>query len=77
MAIHQEYQGQDRGQRLLDYIEAQAKQQLISTLFVLTTQTAHWFIERGFQATTVEQLPDQKQQMYNYRRNSLVYIKRF
>jgi amino-acid N-acetyltransferase len=42
---------------------------------VLTTQTAHWFIEQGFQAADPNALPSQKQALYNYQRNSKVFIK--
>ena len=45
-------------------------------LFVLTTRAAHWFIERGFKETAVEQLPMQKQALYNYQRRSKVLVNR-
>ena len=45
------------GERLMLAIEARAKQRKIKRLFVLTTRTAHWFIERGFQAAPVTSLP--------------------
>jgi amino-acid N-acetyltransferase len=40
---------------------------------VLTTRTAHWFVERGFVAATVAALPKKKQDLYNYQRRSQVY----
>jgi amino-acid N-acetyltransferase len=43
---------------------------------VLTTRTAHWFVERGFEAATVEALPRRRQDLYNYQRRSQVFIKR-
>ncbi|HEY5761616.1 MAG TPA: N-acetylglutamate synthase, partial [Rhodocyclaceae bacterium] len=46
----------------------------VRELFVLTTQTTHWFIERGFVAVGVERLPDEKQLLYNYQRRSKVLI---
>jgi amino-acid N-acetyltransferase len=42
---------------------------------VLTTQTAHWFLERGFQPIGINDLPPKKQQMYNYQRNSKAFVK--
>jgi amino-acid N-acetyltransferase len=42
---------------------------------VLTTRTAHWFRERGFQPASISQLPAHKQDLYNYQRNSRVYVK--
>ena len=59
-----------------DAIEARAKQRKIRRLFVLTTRTAHWFIERGFQAAAVNALPRRRQDLYNYQRRSQVLIKR-
>ena len=35
---------------LLERIENRARAQGLKTLFVLTTRTAHWFRERGFEA---------------------------
>ena len=47
----------------------------LAELFVLTTKTAHWFLERGFRTATIADLPQQKQALYNYQRKSLVYRK--
>ncbi|MFN8735070.1 MAG: N-acetylglutamate synthase, partial [Betaproteobacteria bacterium] len=44
-------------------------------LFVLTTRTAHWFLKRGFVAAQVEDLPIERQQMYNWQRRSQVLVK--
>ena len=41
---------------------------------VLTTQTAHWFVERGFEPIAISDLPIKKQQMYNYQRRSKVLM---
>ncbi len=42
---------------------------------MLTTRTAHWFLERGFRLATVADLPQHKQALYNFQRKSLVYRK--
>ena len=47
----------------------------LAELFVLTTRTAHWFLERGFRTASVADLPQHKQALYNYQRKSLVYVK--
>ena len=44
-------------------------------LFILTTQTAHWFAERGFVAANIEQLPQSRRELYNHNRRSKVLIK--
>jgi amino-acid N-acetyltransferase len=65
-----------RGEKLLEHLEAAARERGIDRLFVLTTQTAHWFRERGFEPASLGDLPMEKQALYNYRRNSKVFIKR-
>ena len=44
----------------------------IQQLFILTTRTAHWFLEQGFAPACVDDLPDARQALYNYQRNSIV-----
>lgn len=74
-AVHAEYQRGGCGARLLKYVEQQAIKLKIQRLFVLTTQTAQWFQERGFIEATLDCLPSNKQILYNYKRNSKVFIK--
>jgi len=73
---HPDYRGGHRGQRLLKELEQEARRQGLERVFVLTTQTAHWFIEQGFAAASREELPGQKQLLYNLQRNSKVFFKR-
>jgi len=75
VAIHPAYHGGKRGERLLQELEKEAKAQGIEQLFVLTTQTSLWFEERGFKPATINDLPAGKQCLYNYQRNSKVFIK--
>ena len=35
----------------------------------------HWFVERGFKVGTVDDLPANKRDMYNYQRRSKVLFK--
>ncbi len=72
---HPDYRGGLRGQRLLKELEAEARRQGLDRVFVLTTQTAHWFIEQGFVESTRDALPDRKQALYNLQRNSKVFFK--
>jgi amino-acid N-acetyltransferase len=76
VAVHPEYRDQGRGDRLLARMEAVARERGVDRIFVLTTQTAHWFREHGFERARIDDLPLAKQQLYNYQRNSQVYIKR-
>ncbi|MGR9106424.1 MAG: amino-acid N-acetyltransferase [Gammaproteobacteria bacterium] len=75
IALHREYTGQSRGSRLLEHLENSARSLGLNRIFVLTTQTTHWFLERGFAFSEPSSLPRKKQDLYNYRRNSKVLIK--
>jgi amino-acid N-acetyltransferase len=75
LTVHADYQGYGDGERLLKRIEQRAKAAGINTLFVLTTRTAHFFIKRGFRPGTVDDLPQARQNMYNWQRRSQVLLK--
>ena len=75
LAIDPQYRGGGRGDKLFNYCQAQAKKIGYRQLFCLTTRTEHWFLERGFLEKTVEDLPAEKKQMYNFQRKSKVFIK--
>jgi amino-acid N-acetyltransferase len=70
IAIHKSYQGNGRGERLLEALELKAKKQGLTQVIVLSTQTTHWFQEKGFVPIAVSELPERKQKMYNFQRNS-------
>ncbi len=75
LAVHTHYQGAARGQRLYTHILSHARQAALKTLFVLSTQTAQWFIERGFEHATPENLPNSLKALYNPQRNSKILFK--
>lgn len=75
LAVHADYQGSRRGNRMLEYVYLQANDLKLKKLFVLSTQTMQWFIERGFLAAAVSDLPVQLQTLYNPERNSKILCK--
>ncbi len=75
VAVHQDYRNRGLGDDLLQRMEANARKMGAERIFVLTTQTAHWFRERGFQASPIKSLPVKRRQLYNYQRNSKVFFK--
>ena len=75
LAVHKNYQRNKRGEQLLHAIEAIARQQGSTQLFVLTTQAEHWFIEHGFNETNINALPPAKYQSYNQQRGAKILIK--
>jgi amino-acid N-acetyltransferase len=75
LATHPEYRNHNRGQMLLEQIEKNARKLGLSKLFVLTTKSPHWFVERGFVPSEVDALPEKKKSLYNYQRNSKIFVK--
>ncbi len=75
MAVHAQHRRHGYGDALLKYITAKALAQGFNKLFVLTTRTAHWFVERGFNQVEPNQLPAEKKALYNYERNSKPFMK--
>lgn len=74
-AVHPNYRGCKRGDKLLRHITQLAQRQGKTKLLVLTTQTTDWFRERGFIKGKIEDLPPNKKSLYNYQRNSQILFK--
>jgi amino-acid N-acetyltransferase len=70
LAVHPDYRDADRGYLLLKHIIQLARQRRYEKVFALTTRSIHWFLEQGFELVTVDDLPSQKKQLYNYQRRS-------
>jgi len=52
-----------------------ARNRGITTIFVLTTQAREWFLDKGFVDASIEDLPAQKQELYNWQRQSKILAK--
>jgi amino-acid N-acetyltransferase len=75
LVVDPDVQGSGDGERLLKRVEARAKKEGITKLFVLTTRTEHWFLKRGFMRSSVDDLPEERKQIYNWDRKSMVLTK--
>ncbi|GAB3670416.1 amino-acid N-acetyltransferase [Salinisphaera aquimarina] len=75
VAVHPDYRTQDRAATLLAETEKRARAAGLERLFALTTKAPHWFVEHGFKTADIDSLPLAKRTLYNYQRNSAVFIK--
>lgn len=75
LAVNPFYRDGGRGERLLAFAEARAKSMGLKSIFVLSTRTTHWFLERGFVESDPARLPERKAALYNYDRRSKVFFK--
>ena len=76
LVVAPDYRGRNYGEQLLSRMEARARQIRIKRLFVLTTRTAHWFIEHGFIEGSLDELPEARQKLYNFQRQSKIFLKK-
>jgi len=75
LAVMPEYRRAGYGDQLRRHLETRAKSMKIKRLCVLTTRTAHWFLERGFVEAGLDALPKSRRELYNYQRRSKVLVK--
>ena len=75
LAVSADRRNSGFGDLLVQHVEQRARLYGYKSLFILTTQTAHWFAERGFVAANIEQLPQSRRELYNHNRRSKVLIK--
>ncbi len=75
VAVHPQYRGSQRAETLLLHAEREARLRDIERLFVLTTQTPHWFWEHGFRPAATSDLPERRRSTYNATRRSKVMTK--
>jgi amino-acid N-acetyltransferase len=75
LTVSPQSQGQGDGEKILKRIEQRARAIGLTSLFVLTTRTMHWFLKRGFQVVDPEWLPEARKRKYNWDRRSQVLVK--
>jgi len=75
LAVMPEHRRAGYGDQLRRHIEEKARAAKIRRICVLTTRTAHWFVERGYVDVGPEALPKSRRELYNYQRRSKVLVK--
>lgn len=75
LVVNKEYRAAGRGDAMLGYLERLCFLNGANSVFVLSTQTMEWFVERGFDPVTVDELPPSRQATYNSKRASKIYMK--
>ncbi len=75
IAIDPRHRNQGLGERLLASLEQQARAAGIDVLLALTTSAEHWFQRHGFEKSAPGELPAERREFYNARRNSRILRK--
>ncbi|XAH25788.1 amino-acid N-acetyltransferase [Xylophilus sp. GW821-FHT01B05] len=76
LTVSPQSQGQGDGEKILRRVEQRARAMGLSSIFVLTTRTMHWFLKRGFQPVDPDWLPEARKRKYNWDRKSQVLVKK-
>jgi amino-acid N-acetyltransferase len=74
VAVDEIYAGFGVGRRIVSYLLERARELGLRQVYVLTTQTADWFVQFGFREGGVEDLPQDRRRQYNRQRNSRVLL---
>lgn len=75
LVVHPDYQRGGRGDAMLGYLERLCLESGATKVFVLSTLTVQFFIERGFKLVTLNDLPESKREKVDVDRGSKVYMK--
>ena len=75
-SIEPKYQRLGFGKKLLKLCELEAKKLKYDEIFILTTQSEHWFAENGFKEKSKELMPTFKKKTYQSERNSKYLTKK-
>ena len=76
LTVSSQSQGQGDGEKVLKRIEQLARNKGLTSIFVLTTRTTHWFLKRGFVQVDADWLPEARKRKYNWDRKSVVLVKK-
>lgn len=77
IAVDHSYENMGTGRKIVAYLIEKAQRKGAEKLFLLTTQTTDWFEALGFIKGSVEDLPEEKKEIYDHKRNSTVLILEF
>lgn len=72
VAVDESYSKLGIGVKLMNYLLVKAKEKGLESVFVLTTQTADWFEKIGFEADSIESIPEERKKIWTPERNSKV-----
>lgn len=75
VAVEPNYSHIGVGIKLVNYLLSKAKEKNISSVFILTTQTADWFESLGFKSDSIETMPEERRSRWSAKRGSKLFRK--
>ena len=75
-AIDNSYQNKGYGNKLLKFCEKHTKKMNIGEIFIFTTQSEHWFLEKQFVLSNKDAMPEKRKKFYEHERNAKYFTKK-
>jgi amino-acid N-acetyltransferase len=76
IAVDEQFLHLGVGPKLVDFLCERARRKGLASVFVLTTQTADWFLKLGFSESDPASLPEKRRLSYDLQRRSRVFTRR-
>ena len=73
VAVDENYAHMGIGPKMIDSLIGQAGEGGAKSIFIMTTQTADWFEQLGFEEDKIESIPEERRKIWDSRRGSKVY----
>ncbi len=73
LAVSENFSSLGIGPKLVNTLIEKARKESNKSVFILTTQTGDWFQGLGFQADTIDSLPQERRSLWTPERNSKVF----
>ena len=73
VAVDENYAHMGIGPKLMDSLIEQAMEANAKSIFIMTTQTADWFEQLGFEEDVIDSLPEERRKVWTPNRGSKVY----
>ena len=73
VAVDENYAHMGIGPKLMDNLIEQAMEGQATSIFIMTTQTADWFEQLGFEEDIIDSLPEARRKLWTPNRGSKVY----
>lgn len=74
LAVNDYFNNNGHGKTMLEHIACRAYKEKFKTMYALSTQSEHWFLENGFVKSSPDNLP--KSRVYDRKRSAEVFARR-
>ncbi|SMM99378.1 N-acetylglutamate synthase [uncultured Candidatus Thioglobus sp.] len=75
LAVSAEIQNQGVSTQLLNKVMQKARIQNFIKIFALSKHNTQWFLKQGFAQMKIDELPSNRQKIFNHQRNSFIFFK--